>query len=197
MNDIISQDIDRILLDTSDIWTNFSNANIFITGGTGYFGIWMLITFIEANRRFNLGANAYVLTRSPERFAACFPKVAANPSLHMISGDVRFFDFPKGDFSYVIHFAADASAQFNVSAPREMLETIVIGGHHVLEFARHANVKALLFASSGAVYGSLPSSINRVSEDYKGGPDIGDFRSAYGEGKRVVELMCNIAVNEC
>jgi nucleoside-diphosphate-sugar epimerase len=53
--------------------------------------------------------------------------------------------------------------------------------------------KRFLFVSSGAVYGKQPSEITYLPERYQGAPDPMDLNSAYGEGKRVGELLCAMA----
>ena len=58
-----------------------------------------------------------------------------------------------------------------------------------LDFAVSAGVQSLLLASSGAVYGKQPYDITHVPEEYRGGPDTSSPFSAYGEGKRVAELL--------
>jgi dTDP-glucose 4,6-dehydratase len=103
---------------------------------------------------------------------------------------VRSFEFPAGDFSYVIHAATEASAKLNQEDPLLMFDTIVEGTRHTLEFARACNAKKFLLTSSGAVYGKQPSEITHISEDYLGAPDLMNSNSAYGEGKRASEMLC-------
>ena len=55
---------------------------------------------------------------------------------------------------------------------------------------RSANIRRVLVASSGAVYGPQPAELSRIPETYQGGPDTMKAASAYGEGKRLVEQMC-------
>jgi dTDP-glucose 4,6-dehydratase len=71
-----------------------------------------------------------------------------------------------------------------------MLDTIVRGTERTLEFAHQCGVEKFLFTSSGAVYGRQPTQLSQVGENYSGGPDPTDPRSAYGEGKRVAEHLC-------
>ena len=74
-----------------------------------------------------------------------------------------------------------------------MLETIVEGTRHVLEFAKRCEAKRFLLLSSGAVYGPQPNDLTHLPELYPGAPDPMDPRSAYGEGKRQAELLCTLA----
>jgi dTDP-glucose 4,6-dehydratase len=50
----------------------------------------------------------------------------------------------------------------------------------------------MLVTSSGAVYGRQPEDLSHIPESYRGGPDPMNQASAYGEGKRLVELMCSL-----
>jgi dTDP-glucose 4,6-dehydratase len=186
----LSQDLDEMLAHTQGIWGPLRGARLFITGGTGFFGIWLLESFIWANDRLGLGASALVLSRDPARFAARSPHIASHPSIRFMPGDVTQFEFPQGPFTHVIHAATEASAALNERDPLRMSDTIVAGTRRVLDFARHSGARRLLLTSSGAVYGPQPPELSHIPEEYGGGPDPADVRSAYGEGKRMAEWLC-------
>lgn len=179
-----------MLQHTRELWQEARGASFFITGGTGFFGMWLLESFAFINDALGLGMKACVLTRSPAAFAAKAPHLAICADLSFLEGDVRHFPFPEGTFRYVIHAGTTSSAPVE---PEEMFDTIVEGTRQVLRFAAQARCRKLLFVSSGAVYGKLPPEITHVSEDYCGAPDPLDPASAYGEGKRAAELLCSIA----
>jgi nucleoside-diphosphate-sugar epimerase len=183
-------DLDHILTKTSPLWDEMRNRRIFITGGTGFFGCWLVESFLHINQQLSLDACATVLTRDPDAFAAKCPHLAANPALNLISGDVRNFDYPDGDFHYVIHAATEASARQANEHPIDMLTTIIDGTARTLNFARTHGTRKLLLTSSGAVYGKQPERVEHVPEDYLGGPDPLDPASVYAEGKRISEQMC-------
>jgi dTDP-glucose 4,6-dehydratase len=163
---------------------------LFITGGTGFFGMWLLESFCHANERLNLGAQATVLTRDPDAFRRKAPDLTQRSDLKFIAGDIRSFEFPVGDFPHVIHAGTTSSAPVE---PLEMFSTIVDGTRRVLEFAASHGTRKLLFVSSGAVYGRQPPDLTHIPEDYTGAPDPLDPASAYGEGKRSAELLCVLA----
>jgi nucleoside-diphosphate-sugar epimerase len=186
------EDLIHVLKYTREQWAEAKGRSLFITGGTGFIGMWLLESFAYINDTLGLDMRATVLTRDPLAFAFKAPHLTTRSDLNFIRGDVRFFDFPSGKFEYVIHAATDASAKLNEADPQEMLDVIIGGTRRVLDFAAQAGVKKLLLTSSGAVYGKQPAEITHVSEDYLGAPDPLSPGSAYGEGKRVSEHMCAV-----
>lgn len=187
-----SQDLNHILDHTRDLWDELRSERIFITGGTGFFGCWLMESFLWANDHLNLDSHITVLTRSPDSFRNKVPHLAGHEAVTVIKGDVRTFEFPSGTFSHVIHAATDASAKLNTENPLLMLDTIVDGTRHTLDFAKECSAKKLLLTSSGAVYGKQPSDMTHIPEDYPGAPDPSDPKSAYGIGKRMAEHLCTL-----
>lgn len=192
----LAQDLDNILDRTCDLWEELRSQRIFITGGTGFFGCWLLESLIWANDKLNLNVEIVVLTRNYDAFRKKAPHLANHSSVKFIIGDIRSFDFPEGNFSHVIHAATEASAKLNDETPLLMIDSIVEGTRRVLEFAKQASTKKLLLTSSGAVYGRQPSEITHITEDYLGAPSGSDQNAPYGEGKRMAELLCNIYAKE-
>lgn len=185
-------DLEEVLSCTREHWSAARGSRIFLTGGTGFFGCWLVESFLHANRALELGAEITVLSRAPAAFLARMPHLAGRPELRMIAGDVRDFPFPPGRFDFMIHAATEASAKLNEEAPEEMLDVILGGARHAMEFARQAGVKQLLLTSSGAVYGPQPPDLLRLPETYLGAPDPMQAASAYGIGKRTIEHVCAI-----
>jgi dTDP-glucose 4,6-dehydratase len=186
----LSEDLDHVLQRTLPIWEELRHGRIFLTGGTGFFGCWLLETYAWAWDRLQLGASLTVLTRSAAAFRQKAPHLAAHPGIEFVEGDIRSFRFPGGGFSHVIHAAIEASAEIKRDQPAVMLDSIVEGTRHTLEFARASRAQRVLLTSSGAVYGTQPSEIPHLPESYNGGPDPSQARSVYGEGKRMAELLC-------
>lgn len=56
----------------------------------------------------------------------------------------------------VFHLAAQVSVPYSLEAPNETFEVNMLGTQYVLEAARRAGVKRVVFASSAAVYGDAP-----------------------------------------
>ncbi|MFZ1043709.1 MAG: NAD-dependent epimerase/dehydratase family protein [Anaerolineales bacterium] len=190
MQNPLASDLDHILNHTRDLWDELRGQRIFITGGTGFFGCWLLESFIWANEKLNLKARATVLTRAPDAFRIKAPHLARNEAVTLISGDVRTFEFPKETFSHIIHAATESSSKLSNENPLVMLDTIIEGTRQTLDFAKICGARKFLLTSSGAVYGKQPPDMTHVPEDYSGAPDPMDPKSAYGQGKRIAEHLC-------
>ncbi|OFW33543.1 MAG: epimerase [Acidobacteria bacterium RIFCSPLOWO2_12_FULL_65_11] len=186
----LAEDLDHILGCTEGLWDELRGERVFITGGTGFFGCWLLESFVWANDRLVLGASALVLTRNPDALKHKAPHLAAHPAIQFHVGDVRSFEFPTRPFAHVIHAATESSAKLSAEEPVRMFQTIVLGTERVLEFARHCGARRFLLTSSGAVYGRQPSGMTHIAEDYQGAPDPTDPRWVYGSGKRAAETLC-------
>jgi dTDP-glucose 4,6-dehydratase len=185
-------DLDLILTNTRGLWEEVRGQRIFITGGTGFFGCWLVESFCHVNRALGLGAQMTVLSRRPEKFRAKCPHLAGDPAITLHAGDVRDFEFPAGEFRYVIHAATETTAKPGANAPLELLATLFEGTRRTLEFAARCGARKFLLTSSGAVYGRQPPGMTRVPESYAGAPDPLDPASVYAEGKRASELMCAV-----
>ena len=172
-------------------WRQLTGKRIFITGGTGFVGKWMLATLLDADRRLQLGCQVTVLSRDPATFHRAMPKLAA--CVHWVTGNVRDFQLPEERFDILIHAATDVVAD---SSPETTFSTCLDGTRQVLALAKRCGASELLLVSSGAVYGSLPNGMMHVPETHLGGPDPLLVSSAYGEGKRVSEWLVSAAAND-
>jgi len=186
-------DLDHVLAHTGEIWASVRGARIFLSGGTGFFGVWLAESFAHANAQLELNAELTILSRDPGAAVARLPRLGQLGGVRFHRGDVRDFDLPAGQFTHVIHAAAESSQQGHVGDHRHMFDTIVDGTRHTLALARRAGATNYLLVSSGAVYGPQPPDVSHVSEDFGGGPPLGTAGSAYGEGKRAAEVLAAIA----
>jgi dTDP-glucose 4,6-dehydratase len=185
-----SDDLDHVLAHTRELWAKARGQSFFITGGTGFFGIWLLESFARANDALALGMRATVLTRDPAVFAQKAPHLAQRADFKFHQGDLRTFAFPDGQFAHIIHAAADTGVWMEKKDFDGVIDAVEAGTRHLLNFVAQAGVKNFLLISSGAVYGPQPAGLTHVPEDYPGMPDPLLPDSAWGAGKRVAEDLC-------
>lgn len=160
---------------------------IFVTGGTGFFGK----SFLDVLLRFgqNIDCDILILSRNSELFLKQNSEFKSLKNVRYHTGDITNFDFIDETFDCIFHFATPADAKMNIEQPLVMSEIIVTGMKHILDFAVHAKIKKIIFASSGAAYGTQPSDLTHVPENYKGSPDTKASDAAYGESKRYSEFL--------
>ena len=169
-------------------------ARLFITGGTGFFGKWLLAGLDRADHELGLDLKLTILSRNPRRFAAQWPETAARRGWTLFEGHVAELPVLLERFDYVVHAAADAPAQTGEVAEAERSRAIVEGTRRVLSLAERKGTKRLLFVSSGAVYGAAAGKREGAREE--------EFAAAravmpYGEAKRAAEEGCTRAEADC
>lgn len=192
---IDSQDLKEIQEELASQSELLRDKSILVTGGTGFFGRWLVESFVHLNKSFNLNSMLSVLSRDPERFLASSPQFSKESCIDFIKGDVREFDFPSKTFHYIIHAATDTSSKLALQNPLKLFDVIVNGTRRVLTFANQANVERFLYISSGAVYGPQPAEISNITEDCFFGFAPKES-TAYAEGKRAAEFLCSVFASQ-
>ncbi|MCE9599048.1 MAG: NAD-dependent epimerase/dehydratase family protein [Spirochaetia bacterium] len=188
MKPISTEDLDHVFVKTNELWATLGGKRIFITGGSGFVGRWLIETALYAQRRLNVFLSVDTITRDPEQFRRNAAHLVGNPALKIHAGDLEALGQIEGPYDYVVHAAADT----HVSPERadDILASSLTGTRAALDFARRVKATDFLFTSSGAAYGRQPVDMFGLAEGYQGGPDTTNPSSAYGEGKRLAELMC-------
>ena len=172
------------------------NKPLVITGASGFVGTWLTLSWVAAHKKFSGCGQLLITSRNPQSLIPLAKVVNPRSPVTILASDIRNLHIPS-DFrnGNLIHAATPASAALNSNDPAAMLKVIIEGQERVLAEAIRMNNK-VLFLSSGAVYGRQPLDVERLTETWEGAPPISDSNSAYHEGKRVAELMGNIAATK-
>ena len=162
--------------------------NLFLTGGTGFFGKALLRHWKSTRPSFN---KIFILSRNPESFLKAYSGLIADLNVEFIQGDI--LEASKialnENIDYVIHAATDSTIGPSLGR-LEVFNQIVKGTEEVLEFAVNHHCKRFLLTSSGAVYGPQPQGMEKIPESFLGSPESLDPNSAYGLGKKAAEHLC-------
>jgi len=184
-----ADELDEVIEATGPLWSDLRDGHLLLTGGTGFFGVWLIETFARANRRHSLGARATVVALNPARLFERASHLASDRSIEVVAADVTRDPFPPGAFTHVVHAASFTTAQPG-DTPRIVANAIVDGTRNVLACAQERGVRRFLYTSSGAVYGPQPVDVTHVSEDHRHSSNPLDTKTAYAEGKRFAEFVC-------
>ena len=175
-----------------DGWNTLRGQSVFVTGGTGFIGRWLLESFVCANRELGLDAKMTIVTRRAREFSSVIRNLGVTKNVTLLSGDLLKVEFPKKKFTHLIHAGNSVpQAGTEIYLP-EYFDVFTLGTKRVFDFARKSKVQRALYISSGAVYGPQPNELMYIPEDWLGGPDPTLVHSVYAEGKRAAESLCSI-----
>jgi UDP-glucuronate decarboxylase len=181
MGAILREDIENIA--KSDLpWKKLRNSSILVTGASGLIGNLVLRSLSTADYYNNLGLSLYGTLHNvrPQQI----------PSVKYITQDVRDRIVFNGPLDYIIHCAAVTDYSNMINYPVENLQTSVLGTEHILSLAKNKSCKSVVYLSSMEVYGVIPHSETRITEEQLGFIDLFSPRSCYPEGKRLCEMLC-------
>lgn len=184
-------DIDLVLSLTPEFWTRFGGSRLFMTGGTGFVGSWLLEVIQRANDTLGSRIELLVLTRDTERAKRQLPHVFARPDTRLLAGDVTSAGgtLSAGKFDLCVHAATEVGDPHKAHDALKVFDSIVDGTRRILDLAASGGASRFLLTSSGAVYGAQPNKLERITETYNGAPDPLSPAAAYGNGKRAAEWL--------
>jgi len=154
------------ILDHVDL-SPLKGKRIFITGGTGFIGKWVVGSLDYANKILELNIDVTVLTRDVSQY---INQDSFFTDFYVMQGDIRNFVVDK-EYDYVIHLASDDGHRLTTKNPIEMLDIISNGTRNVLENFKDSGAK-VFFLSSGKV--------------------VSDEINAYTQGKKDAEYWCKL-----
>lgn len=185
------EELDEVVKRLGDGWEALRNADVLVTGGTGFFGVWLISALLRANTKLGLGLRVHIASRRPDEFFRRIPEYRDARNVRLIPCDTRTLTLEHDvRITHIIHAATSASASLNDADPAEMAHIAAEGTRRVLELAKLKNVARVLFTSSGAVYGKVAPEVTHVREEQMGTVDPLSVRNAYCEGKRLAEFYC-------
>ncbi len=122
---------------------SLESLNVLVTGGSGFIGRHVVAEL----RAAGAAVRVIDLVAHPD------------PAIELVQGDITDRDAlaqaTAGGIDAVVHLAAVTSVLRSVKQPEQTFQTNLAGTHAVLEAARAAGARALVFASTNAVTGLM------------------------------------------
>ncbi len=186
---IIAEDMAAINAACHAELASLADGTLLLTGATGFIGSYLLQSLATWNLTQPAHSIRVILpTRSVSKALAKHPAVATAEWLRWVTWD-ELATVPD-QITHALHGASPADPQLYMQQPWQTLHDIVGKTEAVLSCLRRHPVQALLYLSSGAVYGRQPETMAVIPETYMGAPDVTDPRSCYAEAKRYCEMLC-------
>ncbi len=162
-----------------------------ITGGTGFFGRWLVesIAFIE--KKNNSGNKYLIITRQNKVDLISKIEVLSEPFFEIFQQDIQLPFKIDAKIDYVIHAASDVSKIKN--SKESDFGSIVVATKNLLEAVHPETLKKFLYVSSGGVYS--PSEAASREEDLQLVKN--EVVNSYAEAKRQSELLVSKLSNSC
>lgn len=186
-NHDIGADVDALLYRAGLDVERLRGKCVFVTGATGFFGVWMLSALVRIQRTLCGDLKLVALSRNPDQFLARHPEFEFDRHVHFIAGDVSEFTYPLADVTHLIHMATTNAAEtFAGQSQFSKLDLLYAGTLNVLKQCS-GSLESVLMTSSGVAYGHLER--DKIVESDQGRLDTTDLRSALALGKLVSEYM--------
>ena len=108
--------------------------------------------------------NLFILSRNPDVLSNYFDIQSFPFNIIYVPQNICDPISISESVDYIIHAATETKTSLSELDPILLHEVIVTGTKQVLDFAIQNHVKRVLYISSGAVYGKLNQTLDKVSE---------------------------------
>jgi nucleoside-diphosphate-sugar epimerase len=176
------EDLEHVFFNVGSIWPQ--SKTFLITGGTGFFGRWILesIAYIETKKK---SQNKYiVISRQPtHKLIENFP-VLRSSHFQIVQQDMKSAFTIKEYLNYVIHAAVDVS-KVKSSEKKDFLDDVLIT-ENILAAVGQQKLDNFIYVSSGGVY--VNSDSKPKSENSTQTLELKNI-STYSQAKRKSEIL--------
>jgi dTDP-glucose 4,6-dehydratase/UDP-glucose 4-epimerase len=183
----IKEDVNDLIRRSGANLDLLRGKKVLITGGTGFFGIWLISALSVIKKMLEGDLDIIVLTRSVERYRKNAEQIGINADIELIEGDVCHVKLVERNFTHLVHMATtNASETFAGEDQLNKLHMLYAGTKNVLDQCT-SSLESVLFTSSGVAYGNNLS--EKIAETDLSAPDTTQIGSALAIGKLAAEYL--------
>jgi len=194
---IVEADVAEVLSKQNAKLDALRGKNIFISGGTGFLGIWLIEMIYELNSKYNFNLRVTIFSRNAKNFPNNHIKFKNLNYITYINGDVRYLSEIPKNTEYIIHAASLSDRRIAASTPNTVAETIGLGTMQILKASNLLeNLNKFVLLSSSLIYGKQAWELESIEEDYAGNISCDQVGNVYAESKRFSEILAQAYLNE-
>jgi UDP-glucuronate 4-epimerase len=162
---------------------------VLVTGAAGFIGSALVLRLLDRGDHV-VGLDNHNTFYDPALKEARIAQFIGHPNYHHLRLDISSREamyevFKAYNFNQVVHLAGQAGVRFSLENPSAYIDSNILGFANILEGARNADIKHLVYASSSSVYGAntrLPFSVDQ---------NVDHPLSLYAATKKSNELMAH------
>ena len=186
----IKEDVALAISRSGADFSSLKGKRILVTGGTGFFGVWMLTALGQMMESLGDDLEIAVITRDSKAFLGQYPGFNSSRNLCFLDGDIRSINLAGKSYSHLIHMATtSANETFSKERQINKIDLLYAGTRNLLE-QLGSDLEVVLFTSSGVVYGA-PLADSTFHESQLSRPDNLQADSALAYGKLLAEYLVN------
>jgi nucleoside-diphosphate-sugar epimerase len=185
MNQIQQEDIREFSV-SFKLQDSLTGTRFLITGATGLIGSTLVHCLLALNRGIEITCPVRSLSKAKAMYGDEAEKI------HFTECDLMTYlgGLKSNDrFQYIVHCASPTAGSYMIEHPVETFELAVESTRMLLDYARKAEVKGMVYVSSLEYYGQNNNN-NIITEVFQGYVDAVSARSSYPMGKRAAEYLC-------
>lgn len=195
LNLIIEEDVE--LISKANLpWQDLANSTVLISGANGMLPAYLIDTLIHVSNKKNLNIKILAIVRDQVKAKERFKAYKNSKNLKIVEQDICHGVSFDEKIDYIIHAASQASPIFYKTDPVGTVLPNVLGTYYLLELAKKNKIKSFLYFSSGEVYGEITKENTPTKEGMYAYFDHLNFRSCYGQSKKMGETLCVVYTHQ-
>ncbi|WP_342228096.1 NAD-dependent epimerase/dehydratase family protein [Rickettsiella endosymbiont of Rhagonycha lignosa] len=191
LNSIIKEDVE-LISKVNLPWKDLANSTILISGASGMLPAYLIDTLMYVSNKKNLNIKILAIVRNQMKAKDRFKAYKNSKNLKIIEQDICHEVSFNEKIDYIVHAASQASPIFYRTDPVGTILPNVLGTYYLLELAKKNKIKGFLYFSSGEVYGEVTKKSTPTKENMYAYFDHLNFRSCYGQSKKMGETLCAV-----